>query len=44
MPISPVILSTSIASAPTCIGCTDFGACNQVELVNMERLMERRKG
>ena len=30
-------------SVPTCIGRTDCGACKQVELVSMERLMEMRK-
>jgi len=30
-------------SVPLCVGCTDCGACKQVELVSMARLMEMRK-
>ena len=29
-------------SVHTCVGCTKCGACKQVQLVSMERLLEKR--
>jgi len=39
---SPGTRGMECTSVPTCIGCTDYGNCKQVELVSMEELIKRQ--